>query len=199
MAAQQLAGAGFKEVVNLKGGIKGWNGIEAVGGEEQGLELFTDLDSAEDILKTAYSLEEGLQDFYRKTMEKVDGAASELFDKLADVEDKHKDRIFEEYSRLTGESDRDAFVRGLEGSYVEGGLTTEEYLERFSPDLNRQQDIISLAMSIEAQALDLYTRSARRTDDSEGRKVLEQIASEERAHLERLGDLMDSLLEADNG
>jgi rubrerythrin len=48
-------------------------------------------------------------------------------------------------------------------------------------------------MSIEAQALDLYTRAANRSTDERSRGALKKIAEEERAHLEQLAKLMDSL------
>jgi len=196
VAAQQLAGEGFKNVINLKGGIKGWEGVEAIGGEELGMEVFDDLDSAENILKTAYSLEQGLQDFYLSmTQEMNESEVAKLFDKLADIEDIHKEKIFSEYSRVTGATDLAAFEEELRQDFVEGGLTTEEYIERFGADFAKEEDVISLAMSIEAQALDLYTRASRKTKDTTGREMLERIAHEERYHLEQLGSLMDTLLE----
>ncbi|MFC1864139.1 ferritin family protein, partial [Thermodesulfobacteriota bacterium] len=51
-------------------------------------------------------------------------------------------------------------------------------------------DIIDIAMSIEAQALDLYTRAADKVSDSQSKEQLIQIASEERAHLAMLGKLI---------
>lgn len=199
MAAQQLAGEGFTKVINLKGGIKGWEGAEAVGGEDLGMEVFDDLGSTVNILKTAYSLEQGLQDFYLRMMREVKEAeVVKLFDKLAGIEDIHKEKIFSEYSRVTGSTDLAAFENELRQDLVEGGLTTEEYIDRFKPDLDREEDVISLAMSIEAQALDLYSRAGRKTEDKAGREMLERIAQEERHHLEQLGALMDRVLEGDN-
>lgn len=199
MAAQQLAAEGFKEVINLSGGIKAWDGYEAVGSEDQGLSLFDDLDSAEQILTTAYSLEEGLQDFYLRMMSEVHTEeAIKLFRKLADIEDIHKDRIFDEYSRLTGDTDRQAFESRRQDDALEGGMTTDEYIDRFSPDLEKIEEVISLAMSIEAQALDLYTRAGRRSTDNANREMLERIAREEQYHLEQLGSLLDNTLEERN-
>jgi rubrerythrin len=196
VAAQQLAGEGFKNVINLSGGIKGWDGQEAVGPEDQGMALFNNLDSAEDILKTAYSLEEGLQDFYLQTMQEVtQPEVIKLFRKLADIEDIHKEKLFEEYTRLTGSTDLVAFEKELERNNLEGGMTTGEYLDRFNPDLSNEVDVISLAMSIEAQALDLYTRAGRQTGDDGNRKMLERIAAEEKYHLEQLGSLLDAIAE----
>ncbi len=200
MAAQQLASEGFKEVINLSGGIKAWHGVEAIGRETQGMDLFQNLDSAEEILITAYSLEEGLQDFYLDMMQKVESPyVIQLFRKLADIEDIHKDRIFDEYSRVTGKSDRMAFETKLRKDAIEGGMTTEEFVDRFKPDFEKADEVISLAMAIEAQALDLYTRAGRAAQDPENRKMLERISLEEKQHLEQLGSLLDNIMEGSHG
>ena len=120
--------------------------------------------------------------------------AVEVFRLLADIEIKHKDRLFEEYVRLTGKDDRGDFECRFVTPLMEGGLTTEEYMDRFKPDFESPVDVISLAMSIEAQALDLYIRSAVWTGNDENRALLEQIAAEEKAHLERLGQLLDEVI-----
>ena len=194
IAAQTLAGKGYEQVINLTGGFKAWNGQAAFGAEEEGVELFTELDSAEQILAAAYSLEDGLRDFYLRMLERVgDEKVKSVFRLLADIEIKHKDRLFAEYTRLTGKDDRGAFECSFVTPLMEGGLTTEEYMARFKPDFGSPVDVVSLAMSIEAQALDLYMRSAEWTANDENRTILEQIASEEKTHLARLGDLLDEL------
>jgi rhodanese-related sulfurtransferase/rubrerythrin len=194
VAAQTLAGKGYEQVINLTGGFKAWNGQAAFGAEEEGVELFTELDSAEQILAAAYSLEDGLRDFYLRMLERVgDEKVKSVFRLLADIEIKHKDRLFAEYTRLTGKDDRGAFECSFVTPLMEGGLTTEEYMARFKPDFGSPVDVVSLAMSIEAQALDLYMRSAEWTANDENRAILEQIASEEKTHLARLGDLLDEL------
>ncbi len=199
MAAQQLAGAGFTKVINLSGGIKGWDSHEAFGRADQGMQLFEDLTSTKLVLLTAYSLEEGLKDFYLKMMQKVTSKkVIDLFSKLAHVEDIHKGRIFDEYSRLTGSLDKEAFEAALNHENMEGGLTTEEYLDRFKPDMEKMEDVIGLAMSIEAQALDLYTRAARATKDENNQALLNRIAAEEKMHLEQLGVLLDQTMEQMN-
>ena len=203
MASQMLAGKGFDQVINMSGGIKAWDDPLAFGSEEQGLDLLTGNESVEEALIIAYSLEAGLQDFYLTMIDKVavDDVKS-LFRKLSDIEVLHQNRILEEYSvsvtsesiQITGKKiDRDTFESGRVEKAVEGGLTTDEYIRLFKPDWNTSSDIIALAMSIEAQALDLYTRVANRSTDERSRVALKKIAEEERAHLEQLAKLMDSL------
>ena len=50
-----------------------------------------------------------------------------------------------------------------------------------------------MAMSIEAQALDLYQRAGDRSSDLQSQNVLRQIADEERTHLAQLGKLIESI------
>jgi len=190
-----LAGKGFENVYNVTGGFKGWHGESAIGEAEMGLALFTGDESPEVTLVVAYSLEEGLLDFYLSMMPRVKNAeVKKVFEKLSEIEIKHQDRIFKEYVRISGASaSREAFEKNIVVDAVEGGLTTQEYLDLYKPDWESAADIIGLAMSIEAQALDLYLRAADRSSNPESKKMLIQIADEERGHLARLGKLMDNV------
>jgi rubrerythrin len=190
-----LAGKGFENVYNVAGGFKGWKSEAAFGKEELGLELFTGDESPEKTLVVAYSLEAGLRDFYLSMITDVkNNDTKDLFQKLSEIEVKHQDRIFNEYITITGKSvDREEFEKSTVSKEIEGGLTTEEYMNFFQPDLESMEDIIALAMSIEAQALDLYMRAADKTSNPQSKKVLTQIAEEERTHLAQLGKLMESI------
>ncbi len=196
VAAQMLTAHGYGEVYNLKGGFKGWEGQTAIGDEFQGLDLFKGKETPLKFLVVAYSLEKGLRDFYLSMERKVENReARSLFKKLADIEISHQERILREYRRLSEENiSREDFEQKKVFPAVEGGLTTQEYVKLFPADLESTEHIIELAMSIEAQALDLYQRAAANTSDTESRKVLLQIASEEISHLELLGKLLDSIV-----
>ena len=162
-----LSGKGFDDVINVAGGIKAWDGHVAIGPEEMGLELLTGKESLEETLVAAYSLEAGLRDFYLSMIEKVrQDDIKYLFQKLSKIEIIHQDRIFNEYLQVSGKQlSREAFESDLVINAVEGGLTTDEYIQMFKPDWESAVDIISLAMSIEAQALDLYTRASERSEE----------------------------------
>lgn len=179
----------------MAGGIKAWNSQIAVGGQDQGLELFTGKESPQETLVVAYSLEAGLRNFYLSMIEKVQNErVQSLFQKLSEIERIHQDRIFNEYQQISeSDIDREVFDRDLVVKAVEGGLTTEDYIERYRPDWNSATDIISLAMSIEAQALDLYTRASENSQEERSKASLKKIAEEERVHLQQLGELIDSL------
>ncbi len=195
VAAQVLAAKGFREVLNLSGGIKAWNSQKAVGPEDLGLSLFSGNESPKETLLAAYSLEEGLREFYLSMAEQVKAEnVRRLFGKLSAIEVKHQDRIFNEYLRVSGAAvTREEFAEKVVAPAMEGGLTTQEYLRLYQPDLEVAAEVISLAMAIEAQALDMYQRAADRAHTDESKNVLMQIANEERAHIEQLASLFGNL------
>lgn len=186
---------GFKVVYNLAGGIKAWEGNIAVGDVDLGLELFSGRESPEETLIVAYGMEQGLRDFYLTTIPDLDNPeVKKLFSQLADIEILHQDRIFELYLKTTDETvSRKDFEGRIVVTAMEGGLTTEEYINRLQPNLEDVREAVAIAMSIEAQALDLYQRAAQRSSREQSRAVLTQIASEEQVHLNKLGELMDTM------
>jgi rhodanese-related sulfurtransferase/rubrerythrin len=192
VAAQMLAGKGFKDVYNLSGGFKAWDGETALLGEEKGLDLFTGNESPEETLLVAYSLEAGLRDYYLTMIDKVKNTETKkLFEQLSEIETKHQERIFEEYGRISDPSPtKQEFEERLVPGVMEGGMTTEEYADRFGPDMESAADVIDVAMSIEAQALDLYMRAAERLGHPQSKEALVQLANEERAHLNLLGEMI---------
>ena len=195
IAAQMMSAQGFSDIYNLSGGFKAWKGEAAFGTEEKGLELFTGNESIEESLEIAYSLEEGLRNFYQEMQTKVNNSdARDLFEKLSEIEVKHQKRILNEYSKITKKSiTKEEFEKNIVVKELEGGLTTEEYANFFHPDWESVTDVIEVAMSIEAQALDLYLRASDRSSDSQSQKLLRQIADEERTHLVQLGKLIESI------
>jgi rubrerythrin len=196
MAAQLLSGQGFKEIINVAGGFNAWTSDVAFLGEEKGVALFDGVASVESALAVAYSLEAGLKAFYESMAAEVDDdSARQLFHQLSQIEVKHQDRILEQYTELTGKpASRESFESQQVPEVLEGGMTTEEYANLLMPSTDTVTEIIELAMSIEAQALDLYLRASQKAQDETGKKALIQIANEEKSHLKRLGELMEELV-----
>ena len=190
-----LSGKGFKNVYNLSGGIRAWNNEIAVGPPDLGLHLFSGKESAEETIIVGFGLEQGLREFYLDMANRVASAeAKSLFTKLADIEILHQEHLFKLYQDITGTTaSMEDFSTSTVQPAMEGGLSTEEYLNLYNPDLESEQDILSLALSIEAQALDLYQRAADNDPDGNSRKVLQQIANEERAHMDRLAHYLDTI------
>lgn len=195
MAAQMLSGKGFNSVYNVSGGIKAWEAEVAIGPQDLGLHLFSESQSPEDILKVAYSLEDGLREFYLSMSDKVENdRVRDLFVKLSKIEVQHQASIIRAYEELGHEKvSQEEFSAMVTQKAMEGGLTTQEYLDLFNPDLESEIDVISLAMSIEAQALDLYQRVGADLPSEASLAIIGKIADEEKQHLASLGRLMDGM------
>jgi len=191
-AAQLLSGKGFKEVYNLKGGIKAWQGERAVGPEDMGMALLKGDETVEEIIVLAGSMEVGLKEFYTILGEgSQDEELRELLLKLAEVEERHKERLLDLYLGEHLETGRGAVEGRMTSGVMEGGFTTEAFIERYREALENTSGCLSVAMMVEAQALDLYMRYSRKAGDDKGRQLFHQIAEDEKGHLKALGMLME--------
>jgi rhodanese-related sulfurtransferase/rubrerythrin len=192
-AAQLLAGQGFTTVYNLQGGIKAWEGRTAVGPPEAGLMPLRGDETAAEWIVLSYGLEEGLRGFYAAmaASAKVPRVALLLGD-LAAVEDLHKDRLFQLYTRMVPQPlERKTFEERIDAGQMEGGFTTEDFIRLQGPAVQSVLGVLDLAMGLETQALDLYLRHARRVAAEPDRQVFLELAEEEKNHLRRLGTLLD--------
>lgn len=180
---------------NLSGGIKAWKKEVAVGPEDSGLFLFGENDSPVDAVITGFGLEAGLHDFYLSMIPKVDSdEIKKLFQRLAEIEVLHQQQLLGLYTRLTGNRlNLQEFSQKIVSPAMEGGLTTKEYLDRYGVDYESELEVLSLALAIEAQALDLYLRAGNNSGSEEVQAVLFKIAEEERAHIKFIGHYIDQL------
>jgi len=193
-AAQYLAGQGYERVYNLNGGIKAWQGAKAVGPVEAGMFLLRGDETVLEIIPLAYGLEEGLRGFYETMAMRTEetGVRDSLL-KLAGIEVNHKRRLFQFYENLDGTiQDQTAFESRIVSAAMEGGLTTEEFLERNKPGLGSAADVIGMAMMLETQALDLYMRFSRKSSDPRSREVFHDLAEEEKTHLSTLSRIIEA-------
>ncbi len=195
VAAQMLSGKGFTRLYNLNGGINSWENEIAVGSQDAGLELYESVNSVEEAIIIGFGVEQGLREFYLKAAKSVtEGQARDLFLLLGEIEIKHQNKLLEIYTSITGvKATYDDFALKVVQPAMEGGISTDQYIELYNPDFNSEFDILSMAMSIEAQALDLYTRAANLAEDTTVRNALFQIASEEKIHLSKLAEYIDNL------
>ena len=192
-AAQLLAGKGFNEVYNLKGGIKAWEGLTAFGPAEMGMVLLKGDETSQEIIVLAYGMEDGLAGFYGTMSKKMDDTEMvELLNKLAKIEENHKKRLFDLYVTLESNvTDRETFEHDIVTDVMEGGFSTEEFLEKNSDSMKTVPDVLSIAMMLETQAMDLYMRYSEKVEMGKSKSILYDIAEEEKAHLKSLGRLME--------
>jgi rubrerythrin len=86
---------------------------------------------------------------------------------------------------------REAFESDVVAGVMEGGFTTEEFLDQNRDAMTTVSDLLTIAMTLETQALDLYMRYSEKIQDQPGRGVLYDLAEEEKSHMVSLGRLMD--------
>ena len=189
-----MAGKGFKEVYNLKGGIKAWQGLKAEGPAEMGMIPLSGDETESDIINIAYEMENGLEEFYSAVSDVTsDTETVDILAKLAKIEENHKQKLFDLYRTLNpGVDDKEAFEANISSDRMEGGFTTEEFLKQNRRFMETVSDVLSIAMMLETQALDLYLRYSQKLKKEDSKTILYDIAEEEKAHLATLGRLMES-------
>jgi len=192
-AAQLLSGLGFKEIYNLQGGIKAWQGQKAVGPQELNLDLVRGDETAAEMIALAYGLEMGLGVFYQSMIASAeDPELKALFTKLADIETLHKKRLLDLLAEIDPPGKNiQAYEADIRPTILEGGFQLDAFMQKNELFLHTVPDVLDLAMMLETQALDLYLRFADKSIDSQSRRVLFKLANEEKAHLEALGRLVE--------
>jgi rubrerythrin len=184
-----LSGQGFREVYNLKGGMMAWEGLQASGPAELNMDLVRGDESPAAMVRLSYSLENGLQIFYRNMQERTKNKAIEiLFSKLVQIEENHKKRLIDLYKKIDlTEKDLKSLESDSGQGIMEGGFNIEAFTQQNEPFLDTSHHVIDLAMMLETQALDLYLRFSQKTENPDTKEVLFQLAEEEKAHLALLG------------
>jgi rubrerythrin/rhodanese-related sulfurtransferase len=195
VAAQMLSGLGFKEVYNLAGGIKAYQGLIATGPQELNLDLVRGDESPAEIIALAYGMEKALQTFYDTMAARAEDAGlKELLTRLARVEERHKQSLAEVYVQVGPIGGDTAALEALAGTEImEGGFKFQEFMARNSSRMQTVPEVLELALMLETQALDLYLRLGDRCAQVSTKEVLLRIAEEEKAHLAALGRLLDEV------
>ena len=194
-AAKVLSTKGFSPVFSIDGGIMAWTGAAAAGPKSRGLSLLRGDETPKDVLLAAYGMELLLGRYYLEMAGKMaDAETGETFRKLAGFEERHKNRVFSLYKRHgDATATREELEKHVSAGTLEGGMSGDEYLENVGGDPEAAAEVLDLAMSIEAQALDLYARLAEKSEVAESRGILLELSEEEKRHLKALGALMNKL------
>ncbi len=195
-AAALMEGQGYGEIINMVGGAMAWQGHTAFGPMELGMIEFVGNETPVEIVLKAYAMENSLQEFYVKRADMAETPERiELFMELAGFEDRHKDTLYNLYSRIVDDLiPRKMFEEVAFESVeiaAEGGVEIQEFLDEYGDAFDSDQGVLQFATMIEAQALDYYLRCAMRASDVETVKMLQLLAREEKAHLKLLGKFMD--------
>lgn len=193
-AASLLASMGHPDVSNMLGGVMAWTGATAVGGPQTGMQHYRGDETPEEILAIAFAMERELGDFYQGlASSSPDAELAATFAKLAKFEDKHKLVVYHLYKALHPHgADIEELAAKATASVLEGGRSAEEIMADAKP-FESTRKALDMAMGIEAQALDLYSRLAAVAAGPESAATLRELAGEERGHLRALATMMDRL------
>lgn len=191
-----LATLGFTNVSSMEGGINAWEGIRAAGPPETGMAHFPDGASPEVLLALAWLLEEGSRRFYVELSGSAgDKDAQKLFGDLAQAEKHHEESLAGLYAKLSGKEAKADFHRallpgGTSEDVMEGGMSVTEGLSWAKGKGVR--DVLELAISLEANAYDLYIKMDRNMEkNAKAGEIFSMLMLEEKQHLSRLASLLD--------
>jgi rhodanese-related sulfurtransferase/rubrerythrin len=192
VAAQLLNGYGFKEAYNLKGGIKGWQGYKASGPEELNMDLIRGDEAPAEIAALAIGMEESLKQFYQRLLnDSRDNDAKNLFSKMIEVSELHKQKFVKFYQQIEPGKDVAGLEADVRTDVMEGGFKMDDFLKKNGPHMHNLMGALDVAMMLETQALDLYDRFAAKAEAANTKEFLLQVAQEEKTHLNMLGQLLE--------
>jgi len=194
-AARLLAGAGFPRVVNMLGGIMAWQGAAASGPPDSGLTLLSGRETPREILLAALGMEAALGTFYSKLADAAaDVETRAAFNQLAGFEERHLHRVHTLYHRETGEKTALETLLSGASTVLEGGRPGEDFLKLLGGNPESPAEALELASSVEAQALDLYSRLSQLASHPDSAALFTTLAQEEKAHLRAVSNLLIRLV-----
>jgi len=175
----------------VAGGIDAWNGFVAIGAYEAGLSYFSRASRPEELISLSFALEEGNRVFYdRISQDLKEEEAASIFRSMGQAEERHKETLRELHARVSGKGGNPATPEGMEaGGFLEGGAPLQETLAWAKG--KRPEEILELAIAMEANALDRYIKMGRAVSDERSREVFLALSREEQTHLERMTSLLD--------
>lgn len=184
-ACQILARLGIDQVHNMEGGINSYQGSQAEGNVEAGLDFFidSDFDSAYELV---FAMEAGLKNFYLTLADEAqDQHEEDTLTKLARFEEGHMVKLRKKFGEVSFDP---------ETTITEGGFDVEQMLIYFGEQLGSREQILQLAMKLEAQAYDLYSRLARQYQGEDLEAFYQSMATDEHKHLIKVSKELDNLL-----
>jgi rhodanese-related sulfurtransferase/rubrerythrin len=181
-----LLQAGFTDVWNMAGGILAWNGVVATGAPEAGMSWFEAARDPADYIALAWILERGAQIFYeRMAVQFSSSEAGDLFHSLGQAEEHHKESLRAVHASIIGTESDPVPPEEVEArDTMEGGVSIRKTLEW--AEQRNALDVLEFAVAMEVNAYDRYQQVAQTLQDPRSREVLEQLAREEKDHLDRL-------------
>jgi rhodanese-related sulfurtransferase/rubrerythrin len=193
-AAGILSRKGF-DARSIEGGIAAWEGGTAHGPPDTGFQHLGSPETAGQVLKTAWNMEEALRKWYAGHAQvSRDQEFGRLLHRLAAFEKGHKALILDMARKAdeTVDSAADLDDPGMAG-VLEGGVRLHDVKAQYLSQTDTVWGLLDAAMMFEAQAMDLYLRFSRTEQGQAHKDLLTELAGQEQDHLEALGDWLERL------
>lgn len=177
----------------MEGGFRAWRGLGASGAEDAGMVYFPDDASHDVLLALLWSMEEGARRFYCAVAEALKGqTAAGIFYELARAEEHHRETLEKLSGDAEGIEGRLGKIGQTPGEVMEGGGLLQTALDRI--ERAETLELLEIAMAFETNAYDLYLKMERRTGETDVAEIFRRLAVEEKAHLVRLGRVLEAAL-----
>jgi len=192
-AAALLKRMGFEDIFSMKGGIEAWNGNVATGDYDAGLFLIEGRKTVDEFVTLAWAMEEGARIFYSRAMDLVmDTEAKDLLSTLVKAEENHKASLAKTLSRIKEKDMTDDIIKNSSlDNIMEGGISVDKAIEWLGDQEDSLISVLELSMHLEANSLDLYMKMHNELENDEVKNVFSGLVKEEKAHLARLGNLLN--------
>jgi len=192
-AAALLKRMGFEDIFSMTGGINAWDGIVASGEFDSGLYLIQGKKTVDEFVVLAWTLEEGARAFYSRAMDLIeDTEAKDLLSTLVKAEENHKAALSKILSRIKEKELTDDMIQdGSQNNIMEGGISIDKAVDWLRNQENSLISVLELSMHLETNSLDLYMKINNELENDDAKKVFSGLIEEEKAHLARLGNLLN--------
>jgi rhodanese-related sulfurtransferase len=192
-----LLGAGFRNVLNMDGGIIGYNGAVAIGPPEAGMFCFPENLSPGQLIAVAWFLEDGTRSFLEEIHADVPpGVGQIVIGELVADKKVHEEKLRDLYADIAGSGRAPDFPKGVLDVPAEGvmvGCVKVPDALRWAKGKSAA-DILELLMSLGANACDLYLKLSRLMKSEDARNVFSLLATEEHQNLVRTTKAFESAL-----
>jgi len=182
----------------MEGGMNAWEGLIAEGPPDAGMVYFRGSEKPEELIALAWILENGSKNFYTALSDFFrDKDSAHLFQNLSAAEEHHKESLINVYRQILGREPAEGFPGGVlsteeTGDVMEGGMRVSEGIDWVKR--HTLNAALELCISNETNSYDLYIKMTRQLKESNVHLIFETLASEEKAHLDKLTALREKNL-----
>ncbi len=189
-----------KQVFHLMGGLLAWHGRTLTGLPKS--DVLASAGAAPGVFKKAMALEKGARRFYEHLQGLVPaGPLSDTIARLAATESMHAQSIYKQWRETDPELDDDfeTLYARLDIDRVEDGchwVQVTNALAALPP--GKEAEMLDMAFAMELAAFDLYRSVAETFADQATKQVFRSLAQAEKAHMQTLVQLIESLTSSPN-